>query len=32
MVLPIAYFEARCAVDSVARVRELVNIRTFLTS
>jgi subfamily B ATP-binding cassette protein HlyB/CyaB len=32
MALPIAYFEARCAVGSVARVRELVNIRNFLTS
>jgi ATP-binding cassette, subfamily B, bacterial HlyB/CyaB len=30
--LPIAYFEARRAGDSVARVRELENIRTFLTS
>ena len=32
MVLPIAYFEARRAGDSVARVRELENIRNFLTS
>jgi subfamily B ATP-binding cassette protein HlyB/CyaB len=32
MALPIACFEARCAVDSVARVRKLVNIRNFLTS
>ncbi|MBV8060449.1 MAG: type I secretion system permease/ATPase, partial [Alphaproteobacteria bacterium] len=30
--LPIAYFEARRAGDSVARVRELENIRQFLTS
>jgi len=30
--LPIAYFEARRAGDSVARVRELENIRNFLTS
>lgn len=30
--LPIAYFEARRAGDSVARVRELENIRSFLTS
>jgi ATP-binding cassette, subfamily B, bacterial HlyB/CyaB len=30
--LPIAYFEARRTGDSVARVRELENIRTFLTS
>jgi subfamily B ATP-binding cassette protein HlyB/CyaB len=29
--LPIAYFEARRTGDSVARVRELENIRTFLT-
>ncbi len=29
--LPIAYFEARRAGDSVARVRELENIRSFLT-
>jgi ATP-binding cassette, subfamily B, bacterial HlyB/CyaB len=32
MALPIAYFEARRTGDSVARVRELENIRTFLTS
>jgi subfamily B ATP-binding cassette protein HlyB/CyaB len=30
--LPIAYFEARRTGDSVARVRELENIRNFLTS
>ncbi|MFZ6645675.1 type I secretion system permease/ATPase [Undibacterium sp. TJN25] len=30
--LPIAYFEARKVGDSVARIRELENIRTFLTS
>jgi subfamily B ATP-binding cassette protein HlyB/CyaB len=30
--LPISYFEARRAGDSVARVRELENIRNFLTS
>src|ERR1700730_15059309 len=30
--LPIAYFEVRRAGDSVARVRELENIRNFLTS
>jgi subfamily B ATP-binding cassette protein HlyB/CyaB len=30
--LPIAYFQARRAGDSVARVRELENIRNFLTS
>jgi len=30
--LPVAYFEARRAGDSVARVRELENIRNFLTS
>lgn len=29
--LPIAYFEARRTGDSVARVRELENIRNFLT-
>ncbi len=29
--LPISYFEARRAGDSVARVRELENIRSFLT-
>lgn len=32
MALPIAYFEARRTGDSVARVRELENIRDFLTS
>ncbi len=32
MALPIAYFGARRAGDSVARVRELENIRNFLTS
>lgn len=32
MALPIAYFEARRTGDSVARVRELENIRSFLTS
>ena len=32
MALPIAYFEARRTGDSVARVRELENIRNFLTS
>ena len=32
MALPSAYFEARRAGDSVARVRELENIRNFLTS
>src|SRR5262245_21745794 len=31
VALPIAYFEARRAGDSVARVRELENIRNFLT-
>jgi ATP-binding cassette, subfamily B, bacterial HlyB/CyaB len=31
MALPIAYFEARRAGDSVARVRELENIRNFIT-
>lgn len=30
--LPLAYFEARRTGDSVARVRELENIRNFLTS
>ena len=30
--LPLAYFQARRAGDSVARVRELENIRNFLTS
>lgn len=32
MALPIAYFEARRTGDSVARVRELENIRNFITS
>src|ERR1700733_8782072 len=32
LALPIAYFESRRAGDSVARVRELENIRNFLTS
>ncbi len=32
MTLPISYFQARRAGDSVARVRELENIRSFLTS
>ncbi len=32
LALPIAYFEARRVGDSVARVRELENIRAFLTS
>ncbi|TDT99123.1 HlyB family type I secretion system ABC transporter [Azorhizobium sp. AG788] len=32
LCLPVAYFEARRAGDSVARVRELENIRNFLTS
>jgi subfamily B ATP-binding cassette protein HlyB/CyaB len=32
IALPIAYFEARRAGDSVARGRELENIRNFLTS
>src|SRR5437762_11658727 len=32
MALPIAYFEARRTGESVARVRELENIRQFLTS
>lgn len=31
LALPIAYFEARRVGDSVARIRELENIRTFLT-
>jgi subfamily B ATP-binding cassette protein HlyB/CyaB len=31
IALPIGYFEARRTGDSVARVRELENIRTFLT-
>src|SRR5438045_3738645 len=32
LALPLAYFEARRTGDSVARVRELENIRQFLTS
>lgn len=32
LALPVSYFEARRVGDSVARVRELENIRTFLTS
>ena len=32
LALPIGYFEARRTGDSVARVRELENIRSFLTS
>ena len=32
LALPIAYFEARRTGDSVARVRELENIRNFITS
>jgi subfamily B ATP-binding cassette protein HlyB/CyaB len=32
LALPVAYFEARRVGDSVARVRELENIRNFLTS
>jgi subfamily B ATP-binding cassette protein HlyB/CyaB len=32
IALPMAYFEARRVGDSVARVRELENIRNFLTS
>jgi subfamily B ATP-binding cassette protein HlyB/CyaB len=32
VALPISYFESRRAGDSVARVRELENIRNFLTS
>jgi ABC-type multidrug transport system fused ATPase/permease subunit len=32
MALPIAYFQVRWVGDSVARVRELENIRNFLTS
>ena len=32
LALPIAYFKARRVGDSVARVRELENIRNFLTS
>ena len=31
MALPIAYFQARRVGDSVARVRELENIRQFIT-
>src|SRR5260370_12825935 len=32
LALPMAYFQARRVGDSVARVRELENIRNFLTS
>ncbi len=32
IALPISYFEARRAGDSIARVRELENIRSFITS
>src|SRR3974377_792195 len=32
LALPMAYFQARRVGDSVARVRELENIRTFITS
>ncbi|HLN09268.1 MAG TPA: type I secretion system permease/ATPase [Xanthobacteraceae bacterium] len=32
LALPLGYFQARRVGDSVARVRELENIRTFLTS
>ena len=32
LALPIAYFQARRVGDSVARIRELENIRNFLTS
>jgi subfamily B ATP-binding cassette protein HlyB/CyaB len=32
LTLPLAYFQARRVGDSVARVRELENIRSFLTS
>jgi ATP-binding cassette, subfamily B, bacterial HlyB/CyaB len=32
IALPIAYFQSRRVGDSVARVRELENIRTFITS
>ncbi len=32
LALPIAYFQARRVGDSIARVRELENIRNFLTS
>ena len=31
VALPLSYFQARCVGDSVARVRELENIRAFLT-
>ena len=31
LALPLAYFQARRVGDSVARVRELENIRSFLT-
>lgn len=31
MTLPLSYFQARRVGDSVARVRELENIRSFLT-
>lgn len=31
VTLPLAYFQARQVGDSVARVRELENIRSFLT-
>ncbi|MGG6497118.1 UNVERIFIED_CONTAM: ABC transporter transmembrane domain-containing protein, partial [Bacteroidetes bacterium 56_B9] len=32
VALPVAYFQVRRVGDSVARVRELENIRNFLTS
>ncbi|WP_130471234.1 type I secretion system permease/ATPase [Candidatus Magnetaquicoccus inordinatus] len=32
LALPVSYFQARRAGDSVARIRELENIRVFLTS
>src|SRR6202012_3614785 len=32
LALPMAYFQSRRVGDSVARVRELENIRNFLTS
>lgn len=32
LALPISYFQARRVGDSVARVRELENVRTFITS
>ena len=32
LALPLAYFQARRTGDAVARVRELENIRNFLTS